>query len=63
VPAAIPAAGVGMYLFRPLDRRLRKVGYDESKPLARFLWDVFAGWDSIEGYRREDVVKKMIDAI
>ena len=52
-----------MYLFRPLDRRLRKVGYDESKPLARFLWDVFAGWDSIEGYRREDVVKKMIDAI
>jgi len=39
------------------------LGYDESKPLARFLWNVFAGWDSIEGYRKEDIVKKMIDTI
>jgi hypothetical protein len=39
------------------------LGYDELKPLARFLWDVFAGWDLIEGYRKEDIVKKMIDAI
>ena len=33
------------------------LGYDEIKPLARFLWSVFAG------YRKEDIVKKMIDAI
>jgi hypothetical protein len=24
---------------------------------------VFAGWDWIEGYRKEDIVKKMIDEI
>jgi hypothetical protein len=40
-----------------------KLGYDELKPLAGFLWSVFAGWDWIEGYREEDIVKKMIDAI
>jgi hypothetical protein len=39
------------------------IGYDESKPLAGFLWSVFAGWDTITGYRKEDIVKKMIDAI
>jgi hypothetical protein len=39
------------------------LGYDETKPLARFLWSVFAGWDQITGYRKEDIVKKMIDAI
>lgn len=39
------------------------LGYDESKLLVRFLWDVFAGWDAIAGYRKEDIVKKMIDAI
>jgi hypothetical protein len=39
------------------------LGYDETKLLARFLWSVFAGWDQITGYRKEDIVKKMIDAI
>ena len=39
------------------------LGYDESKPLAAFLWSVFAGWDWITGYRKEDIVKKMINAI
>ena len=39
------------------------LGYDKSKPLASFLWNVFAGWDAIEGYRKKNVVKKMIDAI
>jgi hypothetical protein len=37
--------------------------YDETKSLARFLWSVFAGGDQITGYRKEDIVKKMIDAI
>jgi hypothetical protein len=39
------------------------IGYDEIKPLAGFLWNVFAGWDWIEGYRKGDIVKKMIDEI
>jgi hypothetical protein len=40
-----------------------KLGYDETKPLASFLWDVFAGWDLITGYRKEDIIKNMIAAI
>jgi hypothetical protein len=39
------------------------IGYDEIKPLAGFLWDVFAGWDWIEGYRKGDIVRRMIDEI
>ena len=39
------------------------LGYDESKPLASFLWNVFAGWDLITGYREKDIIKEMIDAI
>jgi hypothetical protein len=37
--------------------------HDEIKPLARFLWEIFAGWDWLTGYRKEDIVKKMIDEI
>ena len=37
--------------------------YDELKPYARFLWSLFTGWDFSTGYPKEDVVKKMIDAI
>jgi len=39
------------------------VGYDESKPLEIFLWDVFAGFNLVTGYRKDDIVKKMISAI
>ena len=39
------------------------IGHDELKPLAGFLWSVFAGWDLITGYRKEDIVKKMINEI
>lgn len=38
-------------------------GYDETKPIARFLWEVFAGWDWITGYRKADVIKQMIESI
>jgi hypothetical protein len=38
-------------------------GYDETKPLDRFLWNVFAGWDWVKGYRKEDIIQKMIDEI
>jgi hypothetical protein len=43
--------------------KLVTIGYDEIKPLAGFLWDVFAGWDWVTSYRKEDIVKKMIDEI
>jgi hypothetical protein len=36
---------------------------DEIKPVARFLWEIFAGWDWLTGYRKEDIIKKMIDEI
>jgi hypothetical protein len=39
------------------------LGYDESKPLSGLLWNVFAGWDLITGYRKKDIIKNMIDAI
>jgi hypothetical protein len=39
------------------------IGYDETKPLASFLWDVFAGWDLFTGYRKKDIIKTMIAAI
>jgi len=39
------------------------LGYDETKPIERFLWEVFAGWDLITGYRKEDIIKEMIESI
>ena len=37
--------------------------YDETKPLERFIWEVFAGWDWIAGYRKRDIVQEMIDSM
>jgi hypothetical protein len=37
-----------------------KPGYDESKGLCRFIWEIFAGWDWIEGDRGFDLIEKMI---
>jgi hypothetical protein len=37
--------------------------YDEEKPFLRFLWSLFAGWDWKSGYRKADIVKRMIDEI
>ncbi len=39
------------------------LGYDETKPLAQFLWDVFAGWNLVTGDRKEDIIQNMIAAI
>jgi hypothetical protein len=39
------------------------IGYDEIKPLSLFLWDVFAGWDFLKGYRKGDIIQEMIDEI
>ena len=38
-------------------------GYDESKALTGFIWEIFAGFNFIEGYRGYDVIEKMIDDI
>jgi hypothetical protein len=38
-------------------------GYDESKPLCAFIWEIFAGWHWVEGYRGYDIIEKMIDDI
>lgn len=37
--------------------------YEDVKQLSRFLWDLFAGWSFIEGYREDDIVKVMIEKI
>lgn len=43
--------------------RSSRIGYDEIKPLSRFLWEVLSGFNFVTGYRGEDVVAKMIRAI
>lgn len=35
-------------------------GYDEAKPLCRFIWEVYAGWNFIEGDTGFDRIQKMI---
>jgi hypothetical protein len=38
-------------------------GYDESKPLCRFIYEIFSGFSLIDGYRGYDYVEKMIKDI
>lgn len=38
-------------------------GYDESKGLCRFIWEIYAGWDFIEGNRGYDIIERMIAEI
>jgi hypothetical protein len=37
--------------------------YDDTKSFGNFLWQVFAGFDFITGYRDLDIIQEMIDAI
>lgn len=37
--------------------------YDDVKRLLGFLWELFAGWSFIDGYREDDIVKIMIKEI
>ena len=37
--------------------------YSDLKSLTSFLWQIFAGWSSIDGYRDEEIVKVMIEKI
>ena len=45
--------------------RLAKIGpgYDEEKVLSRFIWEIFGGWDWVEGDRGYDIIEKMIEDI
>lgn len=35
-------------------------GYDDSKALCGFIWEIYAGWDWIHGDRGYDIIEKMI---
>jgi hypothetical protein len=38
-------------------------GYDESKQLCGFIWEVYAGWNPFMGDTGGDVIEKMIDSL
>ena len=51
--------------FKRLELHLMRIrsngaGYDESKQLCSFIWEIFAGWDPIDGYVQHDEVQEMI---
>jgi hypothetical protein len=37
--------------------------YDDVKQFSRFLWEMFAGFSFVSGYRERDVIQEMIDSI
>lgn len=48
-----------------LDAMLRRIerngaGYDESKLLCRFIWQIFTGWSFIDGYLGYDPIERAI---
>ncbi|MBC8339941.1 MAG: hypothetical protein H8E39_14770 [Alphaproteobacteria bacterium] len=45
--------------------RLTKIGpgYEEEKVLSNFIWEIFGGWDWVEGDRGYDIIEKMIEDI
>ena len=45
--------------------RIEKIGpgYEEEKPLSRFIWEIYAGASWIEGNRGYDIIEKMIEEI
>ncbi|MCB9965764.1 MAG: hypothetical protein H6855_06755 [Rhodospirillales bacterium] len=54
--------------FIRLDSIIRRIenngaGYDESKRLCQFIWEIFAGWSHTEGDYGYDLIEKMIEAI
>jgi hypothetical protein len=49
-----------MFLMR---MEVQKPGYDESKLLCNFIYELFSGWDMIDGYRDYDQIQKLIDDV
>lgn len=35
--------------------------YDEIRMLSSFLWELFAGWSFVSGYRKNDIFEEMLD--
>lgn len=46
-----------------IDLQEKGPGYDEAKPLGRFIWEVYAGWNFIEGDVDGDQIQKMIGSL
>jgi hypothetical protein len=38
-------------------------GYDESKRLCGIIWEIYAGFDVITGFRGYDIIEKAISDI
>lgn len=45
------------------ERKKVNPDYDGIKSLCRFLWEIFSGWNFIDGYPKRDVIEEMIKAI
>ena len=45
--------------------RMRDIetGYDDIKQIGGLLWEIFAGWNVINGYRDKDIIQSMIDRV
>ena len=45
--------------------RMRKTtnDYDSMKSFGNFMWEIFAGWSMVDGYRKRDFFDDMIQAI
>lgn len=43
--------------------RVNGPGYEESKPLCRFIWEIYAGWNWLEGDIGHDRIQKAITDI
>ena len=56
------------FFFKRLSQTVNKMKittleYDDIKQLSQFLWELFAGWSFIDGYREDDIVDVMIEGI
>lgn len=37
--------------------------YQDRKQLGKFIWNIFAGWSYVNGYRDTDIIEEMINSI
>ncbi len=44
-------------------RRKTTRGYDDTKSFGKFLWEMFAGFSPVSGYRDSDMIEQMIESI
>lgn len=46
-----------------MELQVNGAGYDESKPLCRFIWEIYAGWSFVKGNVGYDPIQRMIDGL